>query len=91
MSFYSHLEPTLSQALSNHACCPGISGGGFVVSSALLLCLWTFIPSSLYHCPIECHWPSNFAQGLLRDLNPGPGDSEAGVQMWSLGDIFSAS
>lgn len=41
--------------------------------------------------PWSATGPAAWPQGLLRGLNPGPGGSEAGVDMWSLGDIFSVT
>lgn len=76
---------------SNQACCPGTADegvGGLLGSPALPLDPQAL--SILYHCPIGCHWPSSFPQGLLRGLNPGPGGCKAGVDVWSLGDSLSA-
>lgn len=69
--------------------CPGISDGGVGTSSALLLCLRTPVPSSPLPLSQSATGPATLPQGLLRGLNPGPGGSEAGVHMWSPGDMFS--
>lgn len=78
--------------VSDRTCCPGIADEGIcsiLSSPALPLDPHALHPSATG--PKSATGPAAFPQGLLRGLNPGPGGSKAGVDVWSLGDIFSAS